>query len=791
MLAGREIRRRWRSTLAIALLIGVVGALVLATVAGARRSATSLSRFNAVSRSADLELSIDRPTARELAEFRRSPGVAEVSHLRGYTLESPTLPNLAIAAPLDDVLGRSLDRDRLVAGRRPDQKVAEEIDIGESLAQRKHLHVGSHFSTASYSQEQIEQAFAGGNPGDPGGPTVRFRVVGIVRRPLDLGVRSTSGGVLILTRAFATKYDSRVGAFTDVLRVRTVHGKRDLTRVIASARKLWGDAPTFGSSGLGIETEGARSAIDVLTLALWVIAGVSALAGAFAIGIVLGRDMGSTDLDQATLRGLGLTRGQRIATYGPRSLLIAGLGALLAAAGAVLLSRFFPIGVARRADPDPGLHADWTVLAIGVPLIAGFGLAAAYVSALRLSCQASFERAPHAYRRTSTVVTAAANAGVRPAALNGLRMAVQSGHGDSAVPVRSAFLGAVFGVAGITAALVFAASLTHLVDTPKLYGWTWNVRGEVPTAKPCVDARSYGMEKQSGVAAIGVTCITDTDVEMDGHAVTVWGFRSLHGTIDPEIVAGRAPRGQREIALGSVTLDAIGKSVGDSVTARGPHRALRYKIVGQVVLPALGTPQPLADGAAVTTTGFTPLYAVGENPTHYLLVRMKPGRDPGPVEQKIAAIPGAQHLGRTTVPVEVTRLRQVDRMPAVLAALLGVLALIAVGHAVVTAVRRRRTELALLKVLGFTRREIRATIAWQASIIGAVGLGLGIPLGVLAGRGVWSLVADGLGIVPAVTNPLLWLAVTVPVVLALVNLIAFFPARSAARTRPAVALRSA
>ena len=182
---------------------------------------------------------------------------------------------------------------------------------------------------------------------------------------------------------------------------------------------------------------------------------------------------------------------------------------------------------------------------------------------------------------------------------------------------------------------------------------------------------------------------------------------------------------------------------------------------------------------------------MGENETDYLVVRMKPGRDPRPVEQKIAAIPGVEHLGRTTVPVEVTRLRQVDRMPAALAALLGVLALIAVGHAVVTAVRRRRTELALLKVLGFTRGEIRATIAWQASIIGAVGLGLGIPLGVLAGRGVWRLVADGLGIVPAVTNPLLWLAVTVPVVLALVNLIAFFPARSAARTRPAVALRSA
>ena len=591
MLAGREIGRRWRSTLAIALLIGVVGALVLATVAGARRSATSLSRFNEVSRSADLELSIGFPTAGELAEFRHSPGVAEVSHLRGYSLESPTLPDLAIAAPLDDVLGRSLDRDRLVAGRRPDQKVAEEIDIGESLAQRKHLHVGSHFSTASYSQEQIDTGLRGrqsrrsARPDRPV-PGGRDRATAArPRRPLDQrGRRHPHPGVRDQVRRPGRRVHGRPAASGRSM------ASRDLTRVIASARKLWGDAPTFGSSGLGIETEGARSAIDVLTLALWIIAGVTALAGAFAIGIVLGRDMGSTDLDQATLRGLGLTRGQRIRTHGPRSLVIAGLGALLAAAGAVLLSRFFPIGVARRADPDPGLHADWTVLAIGVPLIVGFGLAVAYVSALRLSRRASFERAPHAYRRTSTVVTTAANAGVRPATLNGLRMAVQSGHGDSAVPVRSAFLGAVFGVAGITAALVFAASLTHLVDTPKLYGWTWNVSGEVPTANPCVDARSYGTEKQSGVAAVGVTCISNTDVEMDGHAVTVWGFRSLHGTIDPEIVAGRAPRGQREIALGSVTLDAIGKSVGDSVTARGPHRALRYKIVGQVVLPTVGSP---------------------------------------------------------------------------------------------------------------------------------------------------------------------------------------------------------
>ena len=59
-----------------------------------------------------------------------------------------------------------------------------------------------------------------------------------------------------------------------------------------------------------------------------------------------------------------------------------------------------------------------------------------------------------------------------------------------------------------------------------------------------------------------------------------------------------------------------------------------------------------------------------------------------------------------TVPPEVDRLRQINWFPITIAALLAGLALIAVGHALVTGVRRRRRDLALLKTLGFTRWEI-------------------------------------------------------------------------------------
>ena len=84
MLAGWEIRRRARSTVALTIMVGLVGAVVIATVAGARRSDTALDRFNAYSRSADVEFSIALSTASQRAELRRTPGVIAVARLRGY-----------------------------------------------------------------------------------------------------------------------------------------------------------------------------------------------------------------------------------------------------------------------------------------------------------------------------------------------------------------------------------------------------------------------------------------------------------------------------------------------------------------------------------------------------------------------------------------------------------------------------------------------------------------------------------------------------------------------------------
>ena len=147
-----------------------------------------------------------------------------------------------------------------------------------------------------------------------------------------------------------------------------------------------------------------QNAIDVLTVALWVFAGVAALAGGVAIAIVLTREISLSSVDQATLRTLGLTRRQRTAINAFPALLIASGGALLAALGAIAASPLFPIGVARRADPDPGLHLDWAVLALGVIAVAVVIGFVAFVAASRSTRRSSLEpkRASGDRRRSSS-----------------------------------------------------------------------------------------------------------------------------------------------------------------------------------------------------------------------------------------------------------------------------------------------------------------------------------------------------------------------------------------------------
>jgi len=105
-------------------------------------------------------------------------------------------------------------------------------------------------------------------------------------------------------------------------------------------------------------------------------------------------------------------------------------------------------------------------------------------------------------------------------------------------------------------------------------------------------------------------------------------------------------------------------------------------------------------------------------------------------------------------------------------------------------VRRRRRDLALLKTLGFTRRQLAVAVAWQATVAALVGIVVGVPAGTALGRWLWDLFARDIYAVPRPTVPVLEVLMVALATIVLANLVAAIPGRMAARTPTALVLRA-
>lgn len=87
--------------------------------------------------------------------------------------------------------------------------------------------------------------------------------------------------------------------------------------------------------------------------------------------------------------------------------------------------------------------------------------------------------------------------------------------------------------------------------------------------------------------------------------------------------------------------------------------------------------------------------------------------------------------------------------PTILGLALAAGAATALGLTLLSAVRRRRRDLALLKTLGFTRQQLAATVAWLSSVAVGIGVLVGVPLGIVTGRLLWNQFAQQIYAVPA------------------------------------------
>ena len=129
-------------------------------------------------------------------------------------------------------------------------------------------------------------------------------------------------------------------------------------------------------------------------------------------------------------------------------------------------------------------------------------------------------------------------------------------------------------------------------------------------------------------------------------------------------------------------------------------------------------------------------------------------------------------------------------MPIAFAALVVLLGIATLANTLITSIRRRRRDLAVLKTLGFTRRQITALVASQVTAFTLIAVAIGLPLGIAAGRLLWDLVASNINSVSPTLIPALAVAAIVPAALFIGLVVAATPAWSAARTAPAIVMRN-
>jgi ABC-type lipoprotein release transport system permease subunit len=95
-----------------------------------------------------------------------------------------------------------------------------------------------------------------------------------------------------------------------------------------------------------------------------------------------------------------------------------------------------------------------------------------------------------------------------------------------------------------------------------------------------------------------------------------------------------------------------------------------------------------------------------------------------------------------------------------------------------------------LKALGFTPRQLAAVVAWQSTVTGVVGVIVGVPLGIVIGRQLWTVFARNINAVPDPTVPVLSVVLVALGALVFANVVAAIPGRIAAQTPTALVLRA-
>lgn len=833
------LRRRLSGYLSIVLLAGLVGGLSMASLAGARRTQSSYPTFLASTNPSDLTVSagsLNSDAADGSNAFTKQishlPGVKRVRDLIAPTVIPLTTKGAArlelanelqVYGSLDGELSQQ-DRLTIVKGHLTNPRRADEVEMTANAAAHLHLRVGQKILLGAFTTEQA------GYPGFGTAkvqPRLRFEatLTGIVvfNNEVVQDDVDRSYGFMVVTPALIRKISAiSPSSTTPVLyNLQLDHGYRDDAKVETEFINATPPQSSYEVHVAARTTAQVELSVKPESVALGAFGAIAALV-ALILGLqAISRQLRFSDEDRRVLWALGASPAAIAGDGLIGALSAVVLGALLAVAVAVLLSPLAPLGPVRAVYPHPGIAFDWAVLGAGLSvLILALGAATIAISIRRSPTRARGRR--RATPRVSTITRGAESLGLPVSALVGVRFALEPGRGRTEVPVRSTLVGTILAVTLLVSTLTFSSGLSTLVSHPSLYGWNWSYMllpsGDVPPHALNLLSHDPDVAAWSGYSGYA-------SVQIEGQNFPIL-LGHPHAKVAPPILSGHGLDANNQIVLGSATLAQLHKKVGDTVTASygTPKDApiyippTRLRIVGTATFPAVGTSSFIADHPSMGTGALLP---VGVEPPAFhqatlakdpnlngpelVFVRLRAGvsvaqghanalRIAAAADQTFAADPNGQGnvvaVRGVQRPAQIVDYRSIGSTPVFLAAALALGAIVALALTLVASVRRRRRDLALLKALGLTPRQLARVVAWQATVTALAGVIVGVPLGILIGRQLWTLFARSINAVPDPTVPTVSVIFVVLGSLIFANLVATIPGRIAARTSTALALRA-
>ena len=802
------LRRRWTATVVLALLAGLSAGVVGASLQAARRANDAVFRHTRLSRSYDLDTAgcppgVPPPVAlTALLTQCLSPDVTarfvrEVVAPRPEVEGSTTVRTL-LAAVLDSTARNGWGRggivqavtsndpvgafrhEVLVSGRFANPSAVDELVIGERAAHVLGVTVGDVITLASWHQDSIDSASSTGAP--PQTKPFDSTVVGIARAGIDLqssGPGDLTGATfpdaIYADSGWVAAHGDDFAGFGSSVAIRLAEGVDPQTFV---------DSLQHNPQGWGVEPPSPFNDLDFSVLersvqaerqAVLVFALIGIAAGMTLVGLTLARQLRRELEEASALTALGFTRSRLIIGAVLRALVIGVLASVVALAAIVVLSPYGPIGVAGRLEYGHPIRLDWPVL-----LVVGLGIPS-FLAAVAAG--------------TVVFVTKVGQRSSKPAKATPplgpiSRTAVSFARGGS--PRLAVVVGAVaVGVA--VASGVVATSFDRVIDEPARYGAWWDVAVGQYSNRSEEKAGVDLLARNAAVSDVGGFLTGSTNAVLDGLKVPFIAIERELGKPPIQVASGRVPVTDNEVALGAASAEALHKGIGDTLTLTSGRVDSLHRTVEVVGIAVLNNPISDSSDAGTGVLMHPDLAVAIEGGVgvvaQSLVIRFDPSADrQTAIDSVVHDFGGSSRL--VGPPADLRNHVRLRFMPWTVAALIGVLALASLVHALVALLQRHSGDLAVLAALGMTTRQRRRVGPGAGFVIIAASILVGVPAGLVLGRSVWRVIARRVFIPSGAVMPLTPTLLTPFVAVIVTATVAALAARWVTRRSPAAQLRS-